>query len=530
MSTVVEEFVGVLGIKADPASFDAAEKRLQGIGSTVKNLAVGFGALFAGSQIIGKFKEAVNEADALGDSAARIGIATSSLQALGYAADQNASSLEEVQQGLQFLQRNSQAAASGSKEMAKAFKSVGISGKELKDGLPTEEVLLRVADAMQKTTNPAKRTALAVQLLGRSGDRLIPFLSKGRQGLEDLFAEFEKSGAGFTDDFIEKAQETNDALGRMHFQLQGLTSQVGSTVLPVFNNLLTKMIEWARAIGDLLKGSEYLRSALIITAAAFVAWGAASLFASAAARQKFGLLATMALLTAALDEIAVALKGGRTLIGTWIDKWAGLGTVDSLVRSIGQGLKEIHKFGYFGGIKTAINDFRDLSADARNREARIEDLKAKLAAEKDPDKKQVIVHDLIKQLNYSRDVAEAQLGETPRTTQRGLGAAIEQVRPGEATASAVNEGAFNTLFGGEGIATTNSKGQTVYQTVNQNTTVNQTNKSEASPREIARHTKEAVEQANREHARQLKASTARKKPSAQNPGYGGDASIDGLDK
>lgn len=532
MSDVVSSFVASLAVQQDKGSFKAAEGALAGIGNTAGKVAGTLGLLFAGGAAVNYFKGLVASGDALNDLIAKTGIGGQQLQALGLAAEQNGSSIEELGGALSKLQVNGQAAAGGSKEAAAAFKSFGVTAKDLKNGLPTGEILARLADKIADTADPAKRAALAVKVLGRAGAALVPTLAQGRDGLAEIEEKFKALGGGLTDDFVKKSDEVNDQLAEMNVATTSLGVALGSALLPTVIRVVKMLTDWSVAIQKLVEGSEFVRSALIVGAAAFIAWGIASLFASQALRSKAGLLAVLGLITAALDEVAVGLKGGKTLVGALIDKAAGLGTFDSLVRSIGEGLREINRLGYLGGLKQAINDVRDLSADRRNREARVEELKAQLAAEKDPAKKQVIVRKLITQLNYNRDVASAQLGETPRAA-RGLGGALEKVQAGTASASAVNEGAAATLFGMEGKAVTNAKGQTVIvhegDKITKKATVNVKVKTGASPAEIARHAKRGAQQALEETADSIKRNHGRTAPVEGEDDQGGDEDVEALD-
>jgi hypothetical protein len=530
VSEVVSSFVASLAVQQDKGSFQAAESALTGIGATAGKVASTLGLLFAGGAAVNYFKGLVASGDALNDLIAKTGIGGQQLQALGLAAEQNGSSLEELGAALSKLQVNGQAAAGGSKEAAAAFRSFGVSAKDLKNGLPTGEILARLADKIAATEDPAKRTALAVKVLGRAGAALVPTLAQGRDGLAEIEEKFKALGGGLSDDFIKKSDEVNDQLAEMHVATTSLGVALGSALLPSIIRTVKMLTDWAVVLQKLLEGSEFIRSALIVGAAAFIAWGVASLFASQALRSKAGLLGMLTLMAALLDEIGTALRGGKTLIGAWIDKWAGLGTVDSLVRSIGEGLKEIHKFGYFGGIKQAITDAAQISSDRFAREDRTDALKKQLAAETDPEKKQIIVRQLIRQLQYNRDVSEAQMGKTPRA-ERGLGGALEKVQAGTASASAVNEGAY--LSPGEK-AITNAKGQTVIvnegdkitKTVKQNINV----KSGATAAEIARHAKRGAQEAMDETADSIKRNHGRPEPLPAQDDLGGDEDLEQLDE
>src|SRR5204862_7584712 len=63
-------------------------------------------------------------------------------------------------------------------------------GLGLKDAsgkaLPLNDSLLKIAERFQSMANGPEKTALAMQLFGKSGAQLIPFLNKGADGIAEL--------------------------------------------------------------------------------------------------------------------------------------------------------------------------------------------------------------------------------------------------------------------------------------------------------------------------------------------------------
>lgn len=545
MATVVDEFIATFGVKPDSGSFSKAESLLQGLESKATAVAGILGAAFAGGKLVGFFKDLVAQGDALNDAVERTGIGATALQGLGLAAEQNGSSLEELVAGLGKLQIKSQEAAGGSKEAAKSFKELGISAAELKKGIPTEELLARVADAIADTADPAKQSALAMKAFGRAGVSLLPFLKQGRDGLAEVNKRFKELGGGLSADFVKIADEVNDKLAELHVVSQSLGSTLGVILIPVVTNIVTKMTGWALSIKGLLEGTQFLQSALVVGTAAFIAWGLASLWASETLRKKAGLIAALLAMAAALDEVNTAARGGKTLIGAWIDKWAGLGTIDRWVRSIGQGLQIIKQLLKDGDLRN-IPDFKDIgnALDTTNRKAelqgRIDALKeniAKLESQQPTNDidKQLRLNLLFRNRERLRETEAQQFGfqeNVPRATDRGLAAGVEKVVAGRAGASAVNQGMAATLFGMEGKAVQNAAGRTeiIDQSVVVLPEINITTSSNSSARDIKQHVKEGVREAMDGVADQIKRTRGRRRQSASAQPVGGDASLDGADK
>src|SRR5690606_21051082 len=121
------------------------------------------------------------------------GIATSTLQALGYAAEQEHASLETLGQGLVRLTRRTAEAAAGNQAYLASYRRMGI---EIRDAngniLGTEELLLAIAEAFEGISDEGERARIAFNLLGDSGYALLPFLSMGRQEIERLMRSEER--------------------------------------------------------------------------------------------------------------------------------------------------------------------------------------------------------------------------------------------------------------------------------------------------------------------------------------------------
>jgi phage-related protein len=106
---------------------------------------------------------------------------------------------------------------------------------------PMSELLPAVADKFKEMPNGIEKTALAVQLFGRSGTQMIPFLNKGSEGITELTAEAQKMGITLTGDNINAFAESRKATREWNATIQGLQVQIGAGLLPIiegFQNAL----------------------------------------------------------------------------------------------------------------------------------------------------------------------------------------------------------------------------------------------------------------------------------------------------
>lgn len=137
---------------------------------------VGIGAAFLSVRAaVQSFNAAIAMGGQLNDLSARTGETAGNLAILQRAFENAGAGADSVGPTINRLQRAIVEAGQGGKEQAEAFAKLGINLSEIKNLSPTEQ-LQAIAKALQNVGNDSDRTAIAMQLLGRSGGELIPLL------------------------------------------------------------------------------------------------------------------------------------------------------------------------------------------------------------------------------------------------------------------------------------------------------------------------------------------------------------------
>ena len=215
----------------------------------------------AGAAVYGLAQKTANAGDELHDMSKRTGVAVESLSGLKYAAEKAGSSLEGVATGLKFLGRNMADARNGTGEAKDAFKALGISVVDSTGKLKnTEEVFLKLSDKFANMEDGAGKTAIAMQIFGRSGADLIPLLNEGGDGIRKMTDEARKLGITFTTDGAKAADEFNDNMTRLKGNLTGLVQTIGNDLIPVFNKLFEAMNPKENALERLKKVEDAIKN------------------------------------------------------------------------------------------------------------------------------------------------------------------------------------------------------------------------------------------------------------------------------
>jgi len=285
-----------VSLSADSAAFDqnmqqaqeVAEESMGSISESAIKMAGALAAAWAAIESVGAIitatKEQIDYADSLGDVAARSNQAAEALSAYEYALAFSDASLQDYTAGLQKLEQNMAAASEGSKEQALVFETLGIQLRE-QDGMlrNSGDVMLDFADVMAGMANGATKTQLAMDVLGKSaGPALLPFLSQGKDGIEEFTAEAEKMGLVVSTEFSNAAGELNDNLDKLGSVTTGLWRSFADGLTPALVDVSNAMIQAAED-ADYFKrvAKDFGEAAGVVVKSGYTIWEAAGVIETA---------------------------------------------------------------------------------------------------------------------------------------------------------------------------------------------------------------------------------------------------------
>lgn len=358
----LRELVAYLGFDLDERGLDKAEKGVEGLKKKSETLtrALETVGLALGVRELGEFiSSQIEMGAAIEHSSQMLGVGVEDLQAFQYAAQTTGLNAEEATNGLGFLNKAIGEATGGNAEAAKTFAQLGVSLKNA-DGTarPLSEVIGDVADGFAKTDNQGKKTVAAMALFGRSGRSLIPLLSKGREGVQGLYDEFDRLGGGLSEDFIATAEESEHSMVKLKTAARGLSSEIGAALLPYVSDLASSVAEGVARFREWTKNSHLVRNALITLAAIagilVITWGILNI-------EILLVVAALALLALAVDDVITFFEGGDSLLGRFLDKLYGLGGSKKIAQDLRDAWKEVSEA--FGKLWDAIKELGPTLSD-----------------------------------------------------------------------------------------------------------------------------------------------------------------------
>lgn len=145
--------------------------------------------------------------------------------------------------GMSTLSKNIQGANLGTQTSIDLFKRWGITMKDLKN-LSTEEILMKVADAMQHTNNVAGRAADIKTLFGRSGTQLLPLMSMGSKGIREQLGQ----AGGIDKDQLAQIMETRSRMRELGLAVQDLKNKLAIMLIPVIMAVVQGLLSFAQGL------------------------------------------------------------------------------------------------------------------------------------------------------------------------------------------------------------------------------------------------------------------------------------------
>ena len=218
------------------------KKRYARIGKLIGTAIAGF----ATGAFANWIKESIDAADAAAETAQTIGISIEAYQGLSFAASTAGVEQEGLTGALTKFNKTISQAAAGGKKQAAAFADLGLSVRDSNGDLKTaDKLMLEVADKFQGYTDGANKTALAQDLFGKSGAKLIPLLNSGKQGITELTDQAQRLGLVMSQENAAAADQFNDNLTVLDGVGRGMANNLAKDLLPALNAISGLMIDVA---------------------------------------------------------------------------------------------------------------------------------------------------------------------------------------------------------------------------------------------------------------------------------------------
>lgn len=232
-----------------------AQRSVQNFASEAQGVAQAVGAPFAavagavGFSLQSAVTGFAQAGDGLDKMSARLGISAVKLQEWSFAATHAGAAPEDLEDALKDLsEKIAEVAGGDTGDAAQLFSALGISVKDASGKIrPASDIFEEVADAIQRNEDPALRTKMAMVLMGDSGRKLIPMLSGGAQGLDDMAKQAHDLGLVMNEDAVAAAVKMTDHMDDMKASVTAVGHEIGYRLSPIVISMSDRFRDLAAA-------------------------------------------------------------------------------------------------------------------------------------------------------------------------------------------------------------------------------------------------------------------------------------------
>jgi methyl-accepting chemotaxis protein len=246
----------LMKVNADTNGFEKGMKKSSKMVDGLKTATVAAStALVAGTVALGGMaKKATENADRIDKMSQKMGLSRKGFQELEFVASQSGTSVESLSMGMKTLAMKAVEAAEGTGIGAEAFDKLGISATDSSGKIKDQETLLNeVVTSLQNMEDGTEKAALASDLLGKSGQELMPLLNGTSGSMEDMAQQANDLGLIIGDKTIDAGVKLTDTMDQIKRSLGAVTTKIGGSVLPIIQKMLDTVMRNMPKIQKVMK-------------------------------------------------------------------------------------------------------------------------------------------------------------------------------------------------------------------------------------------------------------------------------------
>lgn len=210
-------------------SVDGAMQKIQRSAQMAMRALGALGLGLGAAQLTSFVKSAIDAGDRMQKLSQQTGIATQNIAGLQLAFRQGGGSAADMEMAVNRL-------VIGMNKQTDSFKKLNIRSKD------TFGALSEISDIFQKLPDGAQKSALANELFGRSGSRLIPILNQGSAGLQNYINLSQKLGTSVTPEVAKQFEKYKDTMDTVGEAMRGLAMQAATALVPALQAVADALI------------------------------------------------------------------------------------------------------------------------------------------------------------------------------------------------------------------------------------------------------------------------------------------------
>lgn len=293
----------------------AAAARLRSFGAMVG--ATGGAMIGAGAglvaPLIGATVGFAKTGDALAKMRDRTGVSVEALSQLSYAAGQSGSDAATLEKGLIGMARSTLGLEQGLAASKELFGELGLSMADLQ-GLSPDEQFKLIADRLSKVEDPTKKAALAMGVFGKAGQKLLPMINAGADGIEEMQKRAHDLGLTLSDEDANAAAEFTDRLDDVTSMVGAAKTQIGAALAPALTSLLKITIPVVKQMLGFVKANRGVVTTIAAVGAGLAVAGGVLVGIAGGAMALSLVLSGMAAAAGMVVPVLTAIGGGLAFL------------------------------------------------------------------------------------------------------------------------------------------------------------------------------------------------------------------------
>lgn len=213
--------------------------------NTLKKVFIGVVSVATVKKIASGIFDLANATSQLGDRVDKqsqaLGMSRKGFQEWDYILSQSGASIDSMGASMRTL---NQAILSGNAESVNALKELGLSVESL-SSMSQEQAFEATVKALQQLPPGAQKSALAMKLLGRGAQSLMPLLNSSAESVDALKKRAQELGLVMSDEAVDASVAFGDALDDLKRTMTAIKNTVGATLLPALTNGLIAVTNYA---------------------------------------------------------------------------------------------------------------------------------------------------------------------------------------------------------------------------------------------------------------------------------------------
>jgi len=216
-------YVEIHGRNKTDRAFNKVQGNVSKLDNSFKKLNSGIAAFGLGvaiTKMASLGKGAIDTADAVEKLSRRSGQSARMISEMGFALSQNDATMADYGNSLRNINKNTQNAVDGLQTQSRAFGKLGISVSAFSK-LNSDQKFIQLSEAISRIEDPSIRTQVAMDIMGRAGERLLPVMENGAAGIAKYREKAIELGQSLSEDQVKAAAAASDALDELSKSISG---------------------------------------------------------------------------------------------------------------------------------------------------------------------------------------------------------------------------------------------------------------------------------------------------------------------